>query len=182
MAKPKLGATDSTFKTGRVGVRVWETGATFDNVDVRSVVFEDFAQNMVGWTIADGGWATSSKVLVASEVHSGKAVFDTVFADVALDALIKLPTRAESNAGFIFRATDFVKGDKQLRGYYAGISAHGFVVVGYEDRGWRELGNERMAVDPGRVYNMRLRAVGESIEVFCGRHGAAETKCSRWQV
>lgn len=166
MAKPKLEATDSTFKTGRVGVRVWETGATFDNVDVRSVVYEGFTQNLVGWTIADGGWDASSGVLVANEVHSGTAVFDTIFADVMLDALIKLPTRAEGNAGFLFRATDFVKGGDQFRGYYAGISAHGFVVVGYEDRGWRELGKERMAINSGHVYNVRIRAVGESIEVF----------------
>lgn len=166
LATAKLTVRDSTFKTGFIGARVWETGATFDNMDVRSVVYDSFEQNMVGWTVANGVWDASSKVLIANEVNSGEVVFDTVYSDVVLDALITLPSRSDGNAGYMFRVNDFVKGSDQYRGYYAGISTQGYVVVGREDHGWRDLGKANLAIEPNHVYTMRIRAVGESIDVF----------------
>lgn len=53
MAKPKISSTDSTYTSGMDSVRVFDTGATFDNVQILPLSFrDDFGSgNMDRWNI-----------------------------------------------------------------------------------------------------------------------------------
>jgi hypothetical protein len=52
------------------------------------------------------------------------------------------------------------------RGYYAGISSAGRVLLGKADNGWTPLASVPMTIRPGTAYHLRVDAVGSSIRVF----------------
>lgn len=166
MLNPKFTVRDGATRSGVCGARVWSTGATFDNIEMAPVVYDNFDQNMVGWAIVDGGFDAASGELVVSHARSGKAVLSTTFQDFVMEADIVLPNANGGNAGFIFRASELGSGPDIYHGYYAGLTTLGEVMFGRADGGWRQLKGVSMKVTAGNRYHMKISAVGDLIEVF----------------
>jgi hypothetical protein len=129
-------------------------------------VQDDFADdNAIGWTTYGGTWSASGGRYSTSSTLGGKALLDTNFSDLTFDADVT-PRSAGGDSGIVFRATGATTGVDAYRGYYAGISAAGRVVLGKANNNWTQLGSAPMAIAPGRAHHVRVEAVGPSIKVY----------------
>ncbi|KAK3373905.1 putative glycosyl hydrolase [Lasiosphaeria ovina] len=154
--------------------------------------------DMVGWTAYDddngSSFIPSGGQLAAGWSWGGKALLDVNFTDLALTADVSAPFLAtfpsmENNAvasnrqhlvlgdaGLVFRvAPPITSGVDSYRGYYAGIRATGNgaeVILGRADGGrWTQLATTRLQALAGSGsgrYRMRVKAVGDNIQVFVG--------------
>lgn len=160
---------------------------------VAMLVHDNFADgDMVGWTTYGGSWAVDGQQLRGGSSAGGKALLNTDFADLTMDAdvvVLALAAAEEGgaggaggDAGLVFRASDPAEGPHAFRGYYAGISAAagGRVLLGRADGGrWAELASAPAAIDPGRMYAVRVEAVGSAISVSVSVAGAGEDRVAR---
>lgn len=125
--------------------------------------FDD--RNAVGWRTYGGSWSASSGQYTASPSSGGKVLLDTDFANVVQDAEVTLRS-GNGDGGIVFRVTQPATGTDSYRGYYAGISGSGRVLLGKADHGWTPLASVPMTVRPGVRYHLRVEAVGSSIRVY----------------
>ena len=125
--------------------------------------FDD--RNAIGWTTYGGSWSTAGGAYTATPSAGGKALLVTNFGDLVYDATVNLKP-GNGDAGVVFRATQPATGVDSYRGYYAGISAAGRVLLGRADNGWTPLASAPMTIRPGRAYHLRVEAVGSSITVY----------------
>jgi hypothetical protein len=116
--------------------------------------------NTIGWKSYDGTWSAARGTLSSS---GGKALLDTNFSDFTQDADITLKS-ARGDAGVAFRVTQPAAGTDNYRGYYAGFSASGRVVLGKANGGWTPLASA--TVRPGLQHHLRVTAVGSTITVY----------------
>ncbi|MBP2335883.1 GH43 family beta-xylosidase [Saccharothrix coeruleofusca] len=121
--------------------------------------------NAVGWTTYGGSWSASGGRYDAASSPGGKALLDTNFANFTYDADVT-PRSARGDAGVVFRVSQPANGTDSYRGYYAGISAAGRVVLGKADNGWTPLASAPLTVRPGTRHHLRVQAVGSTIEVY----------------
>jgi hypothetical protein len=75
-------------------------------------------------------------------------------------------TSGNGDAGMVFRVTAPANGTDSYRGYYAGLSPRGQVILGRADNGWTPLRSAAMPVAHGRTYHLRVTATGSSIRVY----------------
>ncbi|KAM0519027.1 hypothetical protein ACHAPE_004019 [Trichoderma viride] len=108
---------DGTFRAGSCGVRVYQTGAAFDNVYIAPMVYDGLEKNMVGWTIVDGGFDGRSGVMTVPKANTAKAILNTSFKDFTVDVDVTLSS-TDGNAGIIFRASNVRVGTDSYSGYY----------------------------------------------------------------
>ncbi|KAG8412193.1 hypothetical protein J3458_014384 [Metarhizium acridum] len=111
---PKYTARDGSYQRGFFGARVSSTGASFDDIELSPVVFDNFEKNMVGWKIYDGRFDASNKELGASDIFRFKTVLETTFQTFILEADNVL-TKA-GGGGFIFRAAQLGPGPNAYHG------------------------------------------------------------------
>ncbi|MBP2328040.1 hypothetical protein JOF56_008425 [Kibdelosporangium banguiense] len=119
----------------------------------------------VGWTTYGGSWSSSRGRYEASSSLGGKALLDTNFPDFTYDADVTLRS-ANGDGGVVFRVTQPTTGPDSYRGYYAGITASGQVLLGKADNSWTPLRTVPMPVRPGARYHLRVEAVGPTIKVY----------------
>lgn len=77
-------------------------------------------------------------------------------------------TAGGGGAGLVFRATSPATGTDSYRGYYAGITPAGQVILGKADNNWTRLGAASLSITPGTLYHLRVEAVGASLKVLVG--------------
>lgn len=129
-------------------------------------VRDNFADgDAVGWKTYGSTWSAADGSYRATASAGGKALLDTNFADLTYEADVTL-TSGRGDAGVVFRVTQPAVGTDSYRGYYAGISAAGRLVLGRADHGWTELASTPLAVAPGTRYHLRVEAVGPRITVY----------------
>jgi hypothetical protein len=131
-------------------------------------VQDNFADsNALGWKTYGGAWSVSGGRYQASSSAGGKALLDTNFTDFRYDASVTV-TGGGGDAGVTFRVSQPSVGTDAYRGYYAGISMSGRVVLGRADNSWTLLGSAPLTVTPGARHQLRVEAVGPSIKVYVG--------------
>ena len=180
--QPVFTAYDNTYLKGQAGVIVKSGSAAFDNVKIKDkfVYQEDFADGTLdGWNIIDGNFSVKD-----NEMHledgAGKKMVDgyATWGDYVIKAQVKLDTRTDvkSNAGYIFRCSDFGTGQDDLRGYVLGINYNANqgsaadssgIELGDLHYGWRSVKNDHsFVIDPNKWYDFEVRAVGNKIAVL----------------
>ncbi|KAL6807245.1 carbohydrate-binding module family 66 protein [Trichoderma sp. SZMC 28013] len=168
MTKAKISTKHTAYIFGMDGVRVFDTGATFDNIQILPVAFgEDFASGKIDtWNTYGGSFAVQSAALVAQSSSGGKALIaNKLFGDFVYEADMTI-TDANGNAGLVFRVSNPYDGADGYYGYYAGIG-NGFVVLGRADDNWNELSNVSAAsVKIGTVHHIMVKAKGDSLSVY----------------
>ncbi len=125
--------------------------------------FQD--RNAVGWTTYGGSWSASSSRYDTSASFGGKALLDTNFSNFVHDAEVTTKS-ANGDSGIVFRVSQPATGTDSYRGYYAGISGSGRVLLGKADNNWTQLASVPMIIRPGTSYRLRVEAVGSSIKVY----------------
>lgn len=170
MSKAKVSVTDGTYTSGMNGVRVYDTGATFDNIRITPLAFsDDFASGTMGkWTTVDGKYQVSSNAAVVSASPIAKALItDVVSKDLIYEADVSIDSSAgNGNGGFIFRVSNAKAGPDSYNGYYAGIG-NGVVVLGRADGNWNGLKTVQAAdIKAGKKHPLVIRTSGDSISVF----------------
>ncbi|MFL6119198.1 family 43 glycosylhydrolase [Actinophytocola sp.] len=125
--------------------------------------FDD--RNAIGWKTYGGSWSASTGRYTTTSSLGGKALLETNFGDLTADASITL-NAGNGDAGVVFRVTQPATGVDSYRGYYAGISAAGRVLLGKADNGWTPLASAPTAIQPGRAYHLRVSALGSALRVY----------------
>lgn len=134
---------------------------------VKMLVHDNFEDgNMVGWQQYDGHWDPTSGGLQVIFAFGGKAMLDTNFTDFTYDGDIKIDYVNGGDAGLIFRASDPSIGTDAYKGYYAGLSSIGNVVLGRVNNGWTELAHANLDVAIRSFHHMRVVAKGDDIKVY----------------
>ena len=129
-------------------------------------VKDNFADgNTLGWKTHGGSWSVHSGQYAAGRSYGGKALLDTNFGDFTQDTRVTV-TGGSGDAGVVFRVTGAAAGTDAYRGYYAGISPRGRVLLGRANNGWTLLGDAALPVVPGRSYHLRVTASGANIAVY----------------
>jgi hypothetical protein len=131
---------------------------------VTMLVKDNFAdRDAVGWKTYGGSWSSAAGRYDTSASLGGKALLDTNFTDFVQDADVTL--RATSgDAGVVFRVTQPAVGTDSYRGYYAGVTASGRVVLGKADGRWTPLASA--PIRSGGRHHLRVEAVGSTIKVY----------------
>ncbi|KAM3490965.1 hypothetical protein MY3957_005742 [Beauveria namnaoensis] len=126
-----------------------------------------FQPEMAGWTIYGDGYKLSDGTLVASSSAGNKAILNTPWTDADISMDVKLDGDT-GDAGFILRGSNMGTGPDAYSGYYAGISASGWVVLGRVNNGWNQIGRSNASIPKNTWQKLRVRAIRDSIEVFLG--------------
>jgi hypothetical protein len=133
---------------------------------VTMLVKDDFGDaNALGWKTYGGSWSVSGGQYRTTASYGGKALLDDHHTDARYQADVTV-TSGTGDAGLVFRATSPAVGTDSYRGYYAGITPNGRVVLGRADNNWRQLGAANLQITPGTRYRLRVEAVGASLKVF----------------
>ncbi|HEX7305516.1 family 43 glycosylhydrolase [Lentzea sp.] len=157
----RSGANDRQLSYDRM---TFNADGTIAPVTMR--VEDDFEDgNAIGWTTYGGSWSAGTKRYEAGASFGGKALLDTNFSDLVQQVDVT-PRSAGGDAGVVFRATQASTGTDAYRGYYAGISGTGKVVLGKADGGWTQLASAAVAIRPNVSHRVRVEAVGSSIKVY----------------
>lgn len=140
-------------------------GQTWACVDpIRNFRFDDGTTNQ--WIVAEGSADTSSKALALTS-FSNKAYYGVNFNDVAFESRVTLRSGRSGNAGIVFRATDIGQGADQYRGYFAGVSPNGDLVLGRVNNDWRELGRARVSgISADTAFAIKALATGDQIAIY----------------
>jgi hypothetical protein len=133
---------------------------------VKMLVKDNFDDNnAIGWKTYDGSWTASGGQYRAQHSYGGKALLTDNHTNAVYDADVTV-TSGGGDAGLVFRATSPAVGTDSYRGYYAGISPAGQVVLGKANNNWTRLGAASLSVAVGTRYHLRVEAVGTSLKVF----------------
>jgi glycosyl hydrolase family 43/3-keto-disaccharide hydrolase len=129
-------------------------------------VQDDFGDDdAIGWTTYGGTWSAAGGRYATTASYGGKALLDTNFANFTQDADVT-PAGSRGDAGIVFRVTQPATGTDSYRGYYAGVSPTGRVVLGKASNGWTQLASVPMTITPGVRHHLRVEAVGSSLKVY----------------
>ncbi|OLF09952.1 glycoside hydrolase family 43 protein [Actinophytocola xanthii] len=159
-----LSETDGNHRQLAYDRMVFNADGTIAPVTMR--VRDNFADgNALGWRTYGGSWTVQSGQYRAASSPGGKALLDTNFGDLTQDVDVTV-TAGGGDAGLVFRVTAPTVGTDGYRGYYAGITPRGQVILGRADNGWTPLRSAALPVVQGRSYHLRVTAVGPSIRVF----------------
>ncbi|KAK8859999.1 glycosyl hydrolase [Apiospora arundinis] len=148
---------------------------------VKMLVHDNFADgNSIGWTMYGDkvdNWTVTDQHLVGVCFGDGLAMLDTNFTDLVMSATVAVAngTRERSDVGLVFRAANLGgangTGPATFDGYYAGISAAGYVVLSKSsaDGTMTTLGQAAaFRLQAAADYVMRVSAVGSDINVYLG--------------
>ncbi|MBC8546546.1 DUF1080 domain-containing protein [Clostridiaceae bacterium NSJ-31] len=181
---PILTVYDNEYMAGQAGLVVLSGAASFDNVVVKDkFIFEDdFADGaLAGWNVVSGTMSVADNTLTIARKSNGDKLWDgyATWSDYTIKAKVKLDvnTESKSNAGYVFRASDFTTGTDNLRGYVLGINSFenspkplekSGLEFGDIHYGWRAIQNtygDEFAFDPDNWYDFEVSAIGNEISV-----------------
>lgn len=160
-----ISVRDGTFRSGSCGVRVYSTGATYDNIGIYSAVYDPFDVNMAGWSIADGGFDARTGVMQAPRVDSGKATLNTIFSDFTFDVDVSINSGGDGNVGVLFRASNVGSGPDSYQGYYVGIEP-GRLTLGKANFGWTLIKSVAANIGADTNHHIRILAYKTTLAVW----------------
>lgn len=159
-----LSETDGNHRQVAYDRMVFNPDGTIAPVTMK--VRDDFAdRNSLGWRTYGGTWSAQSGRFTAAHSYGGKAVLDTNFGNLTQDTDVTI-TSGSGDAGVVFRVTQPAVGTDSYRGYYAGISTRGRVLLGRAANSWTLLREAALPVVAGRSYHLRVTASGADIRVY----------------
>ena len=159
----RTGANDRQLAYDRM---TFNADGTIQPVTMR--VQDDFDdRNALGWTTHGGTWSASTGRYETGHSFGGKSLLDTNFSDFVQDVTV-IPRSASGDSGVVFRATAASTGTDAYRGYYAGITGNGRVVLGKADGSWTQLASAPLTVRPNARHHLRVEAIGSTIKVYAG--------------
>lgn len=173
LSHPLVMLNDTTYHQGQVGLGTYRKAATIILPAVYPLVYEGFEQQLLGWTVYDGYFHASSRLLAGEGSggddggsSSGKATMNTNFTDFVREAEV-LFRSGPGTAGVLFRASSLGRGLNAFRGYYVGFAADGMLVLGRRHgKTWTEMQSVKVEVKVYYPYRIKVEAVGSSIEVY----------------
>jgi hypothetical protein len=162
------------FATGQIGVRSHFTPASWRNVTVTASgiagsspapYLAPFASGATGWTTYGGTWSVASGEYRNTSAGAGEksVAGNSAWANYTLQADISLTSiGTNANAGLVARVANPATGVDALRGYYAGVTSAGTLVVGKFNNNWTFLGDKSVpgGVSTGQWYHMTLQVRG----------------------
>lgn len=116
------------------------------------------------WTTVDGSFKPQNGGIVGSQ--RGKAVLKAGLNDFAFSIDVTVASGGGTNAGVLFRASDVGNGPDSYNGYYFGISADGYGLLGRASHNWNELRRFNMDVRTGQKYRVKVLALADQISIF----------------
>lgn len=133
---------------------------------------DDFSSGkMDRWFIDSGTFVAETNAMVGFGADGGRAFIRSNYADFLYDADIT-PTLNGSthDSGLLFRVKN-IQREHGYEGYYAGISASGYIVLGRSGDGqggldYKELGRVKADIKPDAVHHVRVQAIGSDLAVF----------------
>ena len=164
-----------SFPAGAIGVRSHLASASWRNVNV-SVggtstlpYYAPFAASTgpAGWTTYAGNWSLSNENYInfSVDTQGDKSIGGPSSGDYTLSGDVEL-TSSGGNAGFLVRATNPAVGADSVDGYFLGVDAAGFVVIGKESYGWTELAAAPLNAAPANTwYHLTAQIVGCQIKL-----------------
>jgi hypothetical protein len=159
-----LSETDGNHRQVAYDRMVFNADGTIAPVTMK--VKDNFADgNTLGWKPYGGAWSVRSQQLATGHSYGGKALLDTNFTDFTQDTDVTV-TSAGGDAGVVFRVTQPANGADSYRGYYAGISPQGRVLLGRADNGWTLLREAPLRVVANQRYHLRITASGANLKVY----------------
>lgn len=174
-----LTQSDSTYTSGNIGVRMYNSLPTYDNLVVKSTqgttlfedTFETQAEQSLGqWNQIDGNWQLQAGTITVNSGDGYKAlVKDTEFEDMTLETDIKQPSGSgNGDAGVLFKTQSAAPGADNVRGYYAGLSNNGTVVLGRMNNNWTALKTVKALpnIDANRSYHLKVVTYQNRIKVY----------------
>ncbi|WP_033343120.1 family 43 glycosylhydrolase [Catenuloplanes japonicus] len=133
---------------------------------VTMLVKDNFADgNAFGWKTYGGTWTPTGGSFAASSSFGGKALLDDNHVNAVYDVDVTIGS-GPGDAGLVFRAGSPAVGVDAYRGYYAGITPRGQVVLGKADNNWTQLGLANVPITPGTRHHLRVQTSGTTITVF----------------
>jgi hypothetical protein len=133
---------------------------------VKMLVKDNFDDNnTIGWKTYGGTWTATGGQYRAGHSYGGKSLLDDNHTNAVYDADVTV-TSGAGDAGLVFRATSPAVGTDSYRGYYAGITPAGRVVLGRANNNWTQLATAPVSVTTGSRHHLRVEAVGASLKVF----------------
>lgn len=165
----KLERADSAFTSGKIGVRSFKAGVTFDNIKATATFKDNFDDgNSQGWHEYDGSWTVSNQKFKVASSNSGAktAVDSTQYDNFIYEGKVTLKSTGNRDAGLIFRGREISSGLDHYRGYYVGISAGQKLVLGKSNYSWSEISNVPLTVNANATYTLRIVANETSIKVY----------------
>lgn len=134
---------------------------------VKMLVHDNFNDgNMIGWKEYDGHWDPTSNSLKVIFSFGGKVLLNTNFTDFIYDGDVRIDYKNGGDAGLLFRVSNPAIGTDAYRGYYAGISSIGSVVLGRVNNGWTELKRAPADIAIRTSHHVRIIAKGDEISVY----------------
>lgn len=183
-----LTAVDNDFSTGKAGVVVKSGGAEFDDVKVKDkfIYEEEFHDgSLAGWSLISGEASVNNNTLTLAKKSLGDKIVDgyATLGNFTLTAKIKLDASStgKSNAGFVFRSTDFTPGTDNLYGYVIGINYNQDtsnpkektgLEIGDIRYGWRAIrSSDGITFDPNQWHDFKLVVQDNKISAYVdGNH------------
>ncbi|MBP1965484.1 family 16 glycoside hydrolase [Paenibacillus aceris] len=174
-----LQQTDSTYTQGNVGVRMYNSLPSYDNIIVKSVGgdtllsdnFDTPAPQVIDqWNLIDGSWKLQSGAISVNKGDGYKMIAQNAeFQDMTLESDIKLPSdTGTGDAGLLFKTQSATPGADNVKGYYAGLSGDGKVTLGRMNNNWTPLKQVKVfdTIDPNRYYHMKVVTYQDDIKVY----------------
>ncbi|GLY93108.1 hypothetical protein Acsp02_03640 [Actinoplanes sp. NBRC 103695] len=135
---------------------------------VKMLVKDNFADgNALGWKTYGGTWSVSGGQYRTTASYGGKSLLDDNHTNAVYDLDVTV-TSGAGDAGLVFRATGAGVGTDTYRGYYAGITPAGRVVLGRANNNWTQLGSAPLTITPGTQYHLRVETNGSTLKVYVG--------------
>jgi hypothetical protein len=133
---------------------------------VQMLVRDNFDDNnAIGRRVYGGTWTATGGQYRAGHSYGGKSLLDDNHTNAVHDADVTI-TSGAGDAGLVFRATSPAVGTDSYRGYYAGITPAGRVILGRANNNWTQLAAAPLSITPGTRHHLRVEAVGTSLKVF----------------
>lgn len=168
-----LTAVDNDFTNGKAGLVVKSGCADFDDVKVKDkfIYEEEFYDGALsGWNLISGEANVSNNTLYLAKKSLGDKIVDgyATLGNFTLSAKIKLDASStgKSNAGFVFRGTEFTPGTDNLYGYVIGINYNQDtsnpkektgLEIGDIRYGWRAIrSSDGITFDPNEWHDFKL--------------------------
>ena len=120
--KPVLEKNDAAIAAGGVGLRAYESAASFDDITIDGKRVADFANAKLGdWQFFGGKWSVKNGKLTTDSARDAKAVFKPAagLKDFTLEATVTAPA---GDAGVLLRVSDASNQLDGYTGYYVGLS------------------------------------------------------------
>ncbi|MFB6340163.1 beta-L-arabinofuranosidase domain-containing protein [Saccharicrinis sp. FJH62] len=135
-----------------------------------SDIFQDDFQSREPnkWVNFAGGWQPQDGMYYAESYNlkGAKSVaMNTDFADFTYDATVMI-LNDETEAGVIFRVSDPAIGVDTYKGYYAGISTNGKIILGKSNNGWSAIKIIDGTINKSTAYHLRAVTNGSRINFY----------------